>query len=36
MEDSEKQARKIEDAAKEVHRVGVNSNEKGNPREAAK
>ena len=32
MEDSEKQARKIECAANEVNRVGVNSNEKGNPR----
>ena len=32
MEDSEKQARKIEGAANEVNRVGVNSNEKGNPR----
>ena len=36
MEDSEKQARKIEGAANEVNRVGVNSNEKGNPRVAAK
>ena len=36
MEDSEKQARKIEGAAKEVNRVGVNSNEKGNPRVAEK
>ena len=31
MEDSEKQARKIEGVANEVNRVGVNSNEKGNP-----
>ncbi|XP_068674632.1 uncharacterized protein [Montipora foliosa] len=36
MEDSEKQARKIEGAAKEVNRVGENSNEKGNPRVAGK
>ena len=38
MEDSEKQAPQdsSEDAAKEMNRVGVNSNEKGNPREAAK
>ena len=36
MEDSEKQARNIEGAANEVNRVGVNSNEKGNPRVAAK
>ena len=32
MEDSEKQARKIESAANEVNRVSVNSNGKGNPR----
>ncbi|XP_068713294.1 uncharacterized protein [Montipora foliosa] len=31
MEDSKKQARKIEGVANEVNRVGVNSNEKGNP-----
>ena len=36
MKDSEKQAHKIEGAANEVKRVGVNSNEKGNPRVAAK
>ena len=36
IEDSEKQARKIEGVANEVNRVGVNSNEKGNPRVAAK
>ena len=36
IEDSEKQARKIEGAANEVNRVGVNSNEKGNTRVAAK
>ena len=36
MEDSEKQACKIEWAANKVNRVGVNSNEKGNPRVAAK
>ena len=31
--DCEKQACKIEGAANEVNRVGVNSNEKGNPRD---
>ena len=36
MEDSEKQARKIEGAANKVNRVSVNSNEKGNPRVAGK
>ena len=36
MEDSEKQARKIEGAANEVNRVGVNSNEIGNPRVGGK
>ncbi|XP_068703709.1 uncharacterized protein [Montipora foliosa] len=36
MEDSEKQARKIEGAANEVNRVSVNSNEKGNPRVCGK
>ena len=36
MEDSEKQARKIEGAANEVNRVSVNSNEKGNPRVGGK
>ena len=36
MKDSEKQAHKIEGAANEVKCVGVNSNEKGNPRVAAK
>ena len=36
MEDSEKQARNIEGAANEVNRVGVNSNEKGNPRVGGK
>ena len=36
MEDAEKQARKIEGAANEVNRVGVNSNERGNPRVGGK
>ena len=36
MEDSEKQARKIESAANEVNRVSVNSNGKGNPRVGGK
>ena len=36
MEDSDKQARRIEGAANEVNRVGVNSNEKGNPRPGGK
>ena len=36
MEDSEKQARKIEGAANEVNRVSVYSNEKGNPRASGK
>ena len=36
MEDSEKQARKIEGPANEVNRVSVNSNEKGNPRVGGK
>ena len=36
MEDSEKQARKIESAANEVNRVRVNSNGKGNPRVGGK
>ena len=36
MVDSAKQAPKIEWAANEVSRVGVNSNKKGNPRVAAK
>ena len=36
MEDSKKQARKIEGVANEVNRVGVNSNEKGNPRVGGK
>ena len=36
MEDSEKQARKIEVAANEVNRVSANSNEKGNPRAGGK
>ena len=36
MEDSEKRAREIEGATNEVNRVGVNSNEKGNPRVGGK
>ena len=36
MEDSEKQARKIESAANEVNRVSVSSNGKGNPRVGGK
>ena len=36
MEDSKKQARKIESAANEVNRVSLNSNGKGNPRVGGK